>query len=323
MNLLISIPGFPAHGGIRILVEIANRLTKWHNVTIYSLHGLAGKEYWNIDPKVKVLSEVKLSDYDTLLIGSPHTIHLEDSFKGKVVIHLQMLENMFVPFDKQWQNQCLKTYRSQNDLLSISEWNMVELHNKYGRTSKTVYIGNGINYNDFSIEFSEKDFKTVLVEGWNAGNPTKDTDNIAPKVALRLKREGYKIITYGREKPKVLSYVPDEYYISPSLEKLNELYSRATILLKASKYDARSCSPMEAMTKGTVTARAIIKGDDDLIGSVNCLKVNYSEAELYKAAKTLLTNQDFFYQLQQGCKDTLEYNNWDKRIEDINKWLVN
>lgn len=323
MNLLISIPGFPAHGGIRILVEIANRLTKWHNVTIYSLHGLSGKEYWNIDPKVKVLSEVNLSDYDTLLIGSPHTIHLEDSFKGKVVIHLQMLENMFAPFDKNWQNQCLKTYRSQNYLLSISEWNMVELHNKYGRTAKTSYIGNGINYNDFPIDFSEKDFKTVLVEGWNAGNPTKDTDNICPKVALRLKREGYKIITYGREKPKVLSYVPDEYYISPSLEKLNELYSRATILLKASKYDARSCSPMEAMTKGTVTARAIIKGDDDLINNVNCLKVGYSEQQLYKAAKTLLTNKEVYKSLQNGCKAALEYNNWDERIKEINNILTN
>ena len=94
-------------------------------------------------------------------------------------------------------------------------------------------------------------------------------------------------------------------------------------MLKASKYDARSCSPMEAMTKGTVTARAIIKGDDDLIGSVNCLKVNYSEAELYKAAKLLLTNKEIFRHTQEQCKPTLDYNNWDKRIEDINKWLVN
>lgn len=321
MNLLISIPGFPAHGGIRILVEIANRLTKWHNVTIYSLHGLNGIEYWNINPKVKVLDKVNLDDYDTLLIGSPHTIHLEDQFKGKVVIHLQMMEHLFNA-DRRWLEMCKKTYTSKKTILSISEWNMFDLHNVHGRTARTVYIGNGINYDEFPIKETVKDFKNVLVEGWDAGNPAKDTDHIGPKVALKLKREGYTILTYGRHKPKVMSYVPDEYHISPSLEKLNELYSRATILLKASKYDARSCSPMEAMTKGTITARAIIKGDDDLIDNANCLKVGYSEQQLYKAAKTLLTNKALFTTLQAGCKDTLEYNNWDKRIEDINKIIT-
>lgn len=318
MNLLISIPGFPAHGGIRILIEIANRLTKWHNVTIYSLGGLSGIEYWNIDPKVKVTTNIDLEAYDTLLIGSPHTINLEDVFHGKIFIHLQMMEHLFNS-NLKWNELCKKTYTSKNPLLSISEWNIFDLQSVYKRTGPTHYIGNGINYNDFPIKETKKDFKTVLVEGWGASNPSKDTDNIAPKVALKLKREGYHIISYGREKPKLYGYVPNEFYIMPNLEKLNELYSRATILLKASKYDARSCSPVEAMTKGTVTARAIIKGDDDLKNNVNCLKVGYSEQQLYKAAKNLLTNEVDYKRLQSGMKETLKYNDWDKRIKEINE----
>jgi hypothetical protein len=322
MNLLISIPAFAKHGGIRILIELANRLSKWHNVTIYSLQGLHGIEYWNINEKVKVTDKIDFEGQDTLLIGSPHTIHLQDTFKGKIFIHLQMMEHLFSGNAK-WKEECVKTYTSKHPLMSISEWNIEQLKNVYKRTAPTYYIGNGINYDEFPIDFKEKDFKTVLVEGWNAGNPSKDTENIAPKVALKLKREGYNIITYGREAPKYMSYVPEEVYISPDLKRLNSLYSRATILLKASKYDARSCSPMEAMTKGTVTARAIIKGDDDLINNVNCLKVGYSEQQLYKAAKTLLTNKEVYKSLQNGCKPALEYNNWDERIKEINNILTN
>lgn len=322
-NLFITIPAFGLHGGIRVIIELANRLTKYYNVHLHSLNGLHNVDYWSINEKVKIVDS-DMSNMDILLITSPHSIDFgyRVDTPNNVFVHLQMMEHLFNNSIK-WHDQCKRLYTTEYPIMSISEWNIERLTSVYKRQGITHYIGNGVNTDDFEIKFTDKDFKTVLVEGLEPGNPAKDTDRIGSKVALKLKREGYDIIAYGQTPPKLYGHVPCEFHQSPSLEKLNELYERATILLKASKYDARSCSPIEAATKGTVTARAIINGDDDLINNVNCLKVGYSEQSLYKAAKKLLTDKENYYRLQSGLKDLLKQNDWDIWIKKIHEIISN
>jgi hypothetical protein len=72
---------------------------------------------------------------------------------------------------------------------------------------------------------------------------------------------------------------------------MNDLYEEATIMIKATKYDARSTAPLEAGTKGTVTVRGIIEGDDDLTEE-NSYKVGYSVDKLYDAAMFALQNKE-------------------------------
>jgi hypothetical protein len=111
--------------------------------------------------------------------------------------------------------------------------------------------------------------------------------------------------------------VPDEFYVLPDLETLNFLYSNATILIKATQYDARSCSPMEAMTKGTVTARAIIEGDDDLHHFKNCYRVSYDVDKLYYAALTLLKDDTLRNILACNCISYVQTYTWDYWMEKI------
>jgi glycosyltransferase involved in cell wall biosynthesis len=205
-------------------------------------------------------------------------------------------------------------------LISISEWNISYINRHFPKRGPVYYVGNGVNTNDFPIEKIKKDGQYVLVEGWNALNPSKDSARIAPRVAGKLKEKGYKILAYSQQRCSDYRKIPDEFHVKPKLAKMNDLYRRATILLKASHYDARACAPVEAMTKGTVTARAITLGDDDLIHEKNCIRGLYDENSLYESALRLLEDTELRGRLSRNCYRHVHkysWGYWMPKIEDI------
>jgi hypothetical protein len=129
------------------------------------------------------------------------------------------------------------------------------------------------------------------------------------------------VIGYGANPLTIMTDAVDEYYVKPDLGRLNNLYKRATILLKATKMDARSTSPIEAMTKGTVTVRAIEMGDDDLTmeNSYRCL---YNEQMLYDEAKIALSSHKLTDQKAKICLEYAQQNTWDKWINKINQIIT-
>lgn len=322
MRIAYTIPGITRHGGLRIIFEHINRLCDFGH-EVYAWYPKRQRPNWfEIDSRVRWTWNVNhLRGVDVLVITSPHAIdHADLVHAKKTFIFCQMAEHLFRPHDKVWQRRCAQFYTSPHPMLSISKWNIELFEKEFGRTGLTYYIGNGVNTTDFPIEKHDTDGKTVLVEGWECSNPSKDVDHIGPNVAARLKMEGYRILAYGALPLKVLASVPDEYHERPDLKTLNELYSRATILIKASKYDARACAPVEAMTKGCVTARSIIKGDDDLLHGVNCLRSDYSFDGLYASAKSLLESPDLRGLLSAECWARLP--KWEKEMPRINQILT-
>lgn len=324
MKIFLTTPTLQGrHGGIRILCEIANRLQDLgHEVTLYNLGGHLTCDWFDV--KVRITnSTILLKKADCLIITSPHTIHLQKQIRQdqKCFLHCQMMEHLFNIGNKRFYDQCIEFYTSPHPMFSISQWNM-QMMKELGRTAPTHYIGNGVNLEHFPISDKPKDGKTVLVEGWECTNQAKDVDNIAPKVAKRLKEEGYYIIAYSAQPLKTMPDVPHEYHCKPSLEKMNELYERATILLKASKYDARSCAPVEAMTKGTATARVIQFGDDDLIDEYNCLRDYYNQDRLYLNSLQLLKNVELRKTLSKNCLQYVQTEcNWQTIMNQINEIL--
>lgn len=321
MRVLLVTPAFnPPHGGLRIVNEWANRLTKWHDVSIHSLKR-DQCNWFPLSSEVKVQPELSLAGMDCLVICSPHGVHLLNSRRlpGKVFMFMQMMEHLFRPGDNAWQKMCKQFYTAPYPLIGISEWNARDLREKFGRESRIEIVGNGVNFDHFPIEPDvAKEEDLVLVEGWENTNPSKDTDGIVINVARRLRGMGYRIAAYSHLPLKRSPESVDEYHYQPTLSSLNGLYRRAAILLKASKYDARACAPVEAMTKGTVTARAITEGDDDL-NENNSIRVSYNTDDLYKAAIKLLRNKELRQQLSGNC---LRYVRdeccWDKQMERIN-----
>lgn len=325
MKVLLTIPGVGRHGGVRVILEWANRLTKWHDVTLLSL--VRQKPDWfKVNPKVKWIYHPQAArGMDIAIITSPHTIHWIETIKAKKkFLFCQMAEHLFRPDQHKWLERCHAFYTSQYPMISISQWNIALFKNEFGRTGETHYVGNGVNLDDFPISTKPKDGKTILVEGWVSHNQAKDVDYIGPKVALRLKQEyGYHIIAYS-QLPNTTGYLPDEYYCKPDLKTMNELYERATIMIKASRYDARSCAPLEAMTKGTVTVRAVIQGDDDLTDSFpngNCFRCGYDENELYELSIAAM-RYSRLDQMADNCRKYVQTYTWDYWMERINNILT-
>ncbi len=323
MKILITTPDFSRHGGIRVIIEWANHLLNifGHDVTMYTPKPCERPDWIRLDPKVKLISRELMTGYDCLIITSPHTIDLQNhpNRPKKVFVFLQMMEHLFRPNDAEWKAKCVQLYQSPYPLFSISKWNIEMMQNEFGRTGPTHYIKNGVNTYDFLISRKPKDGKTVLIEGWECSNPSKDIKNIAPLVAKFLRKQGYRILAYSGKPLKTLPQVPHRYYFRPDTEKINELYEQATILIKASLFDARACAPMEAMTKGTVTVRAINYGDDDLVNEYNCLKSIYRYSELLKNSIRLLQNEELRLQLAANGFDYLESLKWEDVLKQANE----
>jgi hypothetical protein len=282
MRIFIQSPNINSrHGGIRVINEWANRLQAFgHKVILYNQAGPVRCDWMTITCKI-VNTTSLLDKSDLLIITSPHGAFLLAKDKpAKKVVFLQMLEHLFNITNKSFFDSCLALYTTKYPLISISQWNIKFLQNKYQRKGPIHYVGNGVNLDDFSISNKPKEGKIALLESPEPTNMAKDTEKIAVQVAKNLIEKGWTIKGFGLQAAKDNIYT--EYFTKPSLEIMNRLYDEATIMIKATKYDARSTAPLEAGTKGTVTIRGIIEGDDDLNDS-NSFKTGYSYDKLFDA----------------------------------------
>lgn len=294
--IVITCPAFSPNGGIRIILEVANRL----GATIFT----EAKECTWFDIKVPVTDDIEVvRSADIVIISSPHHVHLLDLKLKRPLAFFQMMEHLFNG-SKPWQLRCKRWYQMEGVI--ISQWGMNELRAR-GNKKTLHYIGNGVNFDHFPIENKKKDGKTILLESPVAINKSKDKSQLAIKVAKRL---GLRVIGYGVIDPDFKI----DFYKTPDLKTLNELYSEATIMIKATVYDFRSTSPLEAGTKGTVTARAIMMGDDDLRNEYNCLRVPYDENELYRISLQLIERETLRETLANNMIEYLKSNSWDTKI---------
>lgn len=311
MKITLTCPAFTPNGGIRVILDVAHELNKRHEVTIICPD--KGCHWYPITVRV-IQHTNELKNQDVLIICSPHHIHLKDlKIKAKKFAYIQMIEHLFQPGNLRFKAQSMRFYR-ELPFITISRWGLEEIL-KYGNRNKYLYIGNGVNFDHFPISNKRKK-STILLESPIPTNPTKDKNQIALKVAKRLKELGHKVVGYGALKADL-----DEFYVNPDLKTLNKLYSEAIILIKATQLDFRSTSPMEAGTKGCVTVRAITKGDDDLIHNHNCFKVSYNENYLLDACLSILSDEDKRKDLAKNMINHLKENTWEKYVNQIEEFI--
>lgn len=324
MKINYLIPSLNPHGGIRVLVEHCNGLArKGHDVTLTSLQGPMRNPGW-----VKIEESVKLRfggghrvDAEAILVaGSPPVANQIAGFSNKKVFFLQMAEHLFVSPSsgafKDWNAQCVKSYQFPGPIIGISKWVEEEVFQVSGRRIDH-YIGNGVG-DEFSYRPEMKE-RILLVEGWEGYNFAKDTLGIAPKIAERIRAEypDIYIIAYSGQPISTRKDVPHEYYQAPSNEILVQLYQRATVMLKASRYDARSCAPVEAMACGTPTVRLLSLGDDDLNAN-NSIRFPYDANFMDEATNSVMTLFENSSIRNALIKSGLEYREKELRWE---KWI--
>ena len=288
MKILFTLPGIHnPHGGYLNILEIITELQKYHETVDLFVESKHLTPAWVGFEHIHITNNRKaFKNYDVIVIGSPHSIWIEDMIAPhqRIILHMQMIEELFRPGDMRWKALCYKFYGSKHFLISTSKWGVRRTETTVGRSPEnSLFIQDGINLARFPITRPTKDERTILLESPFSKNPAKDTANYAYQVAKRFK--WCRIIGYGADP----SPYPDvEYYQRPDNETLNRLYERATILIKATKYDFSSLAPLQAMTKGCVTARALNYGDDYLIHGETCLRSEYDREKLSENAAELL-----------------------------------
>lgn len=322
MRIFIQSPNINSrHGGIRVINEWANRLNLLgHKVTLYNQAGPVRCDWMKIN--CKIVNTISLLDkQDLLIVTSPHGANLlnKDNPKKKVIF-LQMLEHLFNEGNKAFFNQCMALYTSNYPLISISQWNIRILQNNYRRTAPTFYVGNGVNLDDFPISNEPKKDKIILLESPEPTNFAKDIDKIAVQVAKNLIEKGWQIKGFGLKEPQDKIY--SEYIVKPDLLTMNRLYQEATLMIKATKYDARSTAPLEAGTKGTVTIRGIIEGDDDL-NETNSFKTGYSYDKIFDSTMFALHHPEQLQQRADNIRTYVQTYTWDYWMIKINDILCN
>jgi len=338
MKILIKCPSFNKHGGIRVLIEHANGLARLGHEVYFQVINSGQKPDWiAVSPEVEIVygnAYFPKGFFDVILAGSPFVaLDVYAQYPGvRSFMFLQMCEELFNPENKQYVDSCIKAYRLPMPIIGISQWNKERIYFQHGRNPELPYhiIGNGVG--DEFKPGKKDDGLTVLVEGWIGYNHAKDTNALGPKVAKRLKEDyGARVIAYSQFPKNTTQFgtlpflncydVPDEYYVGPNTETIVELNQRAHILVKASRFDARSCAPVEAMKCGTPTSRAIELGDDDLIHGINSIRCAYDEQELYAAAAELIENTRLRESLTAGgleyAKTELSWDKWTKELEKI------
>ena len=315
----ITCPNFTRHGGIRIIMEWANRLTATHQVKL-RVRTPIPPNWFILNPNVViVLDDTSFAVADLVIICSPHAHdYVKLPSRGKKFVFLQMMEHLFKPGVLDWMRKCETLYRARCPVLVLAAWQKDYLETVYGRDPYTTHIvGNGVNFKDFPIITSPKKENCVLVEGWLPGNPTKDLERIGPQAATWLRQTyGVKVLAYGtKELPAIDAWRPDEYVLNPTTAQLNQLYERARLLIKATRYDASACAPMEAMTKQTPTVRAINHGDDQLRYAYRC---SYHLPHYLRLLKEVWTGPNQVEEMGRlGQKYILQEGDWERQWQRI------
>lgn len=305
MRILISTPSLGLHGGIRNIIDLANLLqAKGHDVILYVQSGHLKTNDYKIN--CRVVNNTYLADRcDRIVISSPHGIELMNC-KPKKILWMQMIEHLFRPTDLKWLERCKSFYFADAPMISTATWG-VEYLKAQGRVLDTYVLGTGVNLDNFPISTTAKTKEFVLLESPVPTNPVKDADYLALKAGKKLREQGLKVIAYGAlPLPKEYSDCVDSYHLKPSLQKMNELYLLATLLIKATKYDFRSTACLEAMTKGCVSVRGIMMGDEDLTDE-NSYKQGYGD--LYNLALHAI-NDENLNQKSLNCINYIMNHSW-------------
>jgi len=298
MNILILSPSLATHGGIRILVDLANMLKeKGHHVVFHAIE--KGNEQWaGLQTYYTSGTDLYLHGYDAIIAGSPYLAYAIKDFPAKKFLFLQMAEEMFKPDDMTWFTTCMASYFSEIPIITYSNWLIYRLR-AMGVNTEIHYIDSGVS-DIFVDKNKERDY--ILVANWNAQNPVKDVDRLGPRVAKFLKKKyNAKIVAYGADQPSDYVDVVDLYITNATTHDLVDLYNNAKFTLQATRFDCRSLVGQESISCGTPVCRAVISGDEDVKHLVNSTKCNYVYDELLFWADKMYSDESFYTRLKSNC----------------------
>lgn len=322
----VGLAGSPC-GGTRILAEHLNGLTdRGHNCTLILMRG-PPIDWMPVKFAQLVVHEEVLDRFDVVVATEINTwpVVAEHSMfpnAQRRKVFIQMVEHLFFPPDNEAWKKFQGYYHHLDTLepIVISKWLQRWVTRQCGRVPPI--IKNGVNAKMFYPDLMCRDDKLrILIEG-HGKNMAKDIAQMSHYAAAWLRDEGVDFELWGfSQYPQPYEY--DRYWRLPSQDTIRKIYSSCDILLKASRFEGRSCVDVEAMACGCAVNRAIIQGDDDLKHNYNCLLTQYGNQEAFQDnLMRLVTENGLISRLTAGGFNYLEHLRWDDIIPALENVLL-
>ncbi len=334
-------------GGVRVLLEIANKLVeRGHEVTITSFgdkkdhswyplkaetnyrkksfikkiikYGI--KEYLDIHtyPYQEIFELTKaIPDCDINVATHCFTaFSIFESEKGMPFYHMQHYEPLL--FDDLFLKKLAEeTYFLPINKISNSIWLKNKIREKYGYD--TPIVNPAINLDVFYPREVDKDIDKFRILCFGKQTRWKGFPEALDAIKLVMKkRDDIEFYAYGSKKPSYNSDVPFEFIQSPSDEDLAKLYSLADIMICPSWYESFPLFPLEAMACGTPIITTPYGTEDYALHEKNCLVVPPKDPKaLAEATLRLLNDEDKRENYKREGIKTAKKFTWDKTVDKI------
>lgn len=332
--LYVGLAGSPC-GGTRILAEHLNRLSdRGHDCELMLLIGnpidwmpvrfkqsvARYTEGRALVPRYEHYDVVVATEINTWPMVATYSV-FPNADRRKVFI--QMVEHLFFKHDCNEWNKFRKWYDFLMILepIVISEW----LYDWAAPLSITEphIVPNGANTDMFYPDpMVITDDLRILIEG-HGKNEAKDVADMSYRAAMWLRDLGVDFELWGfSQYPQPHEF--DQYWRLPDQDTIRQIYSTCDILLKASKYEGRSCVEIEAMACGCAVNRAILTGDDDLKHGHNCLKTRYGNQSKFQSNLLAIVQDKVVMDTlkENGLAYVREHLNWDNIVPLLEKALI-
>ena len=356
MKLTFLLSSLWLSGGVRVVIEFANRLTlRGHSVALVYPGGTLDRDLASeISPQVKLIeTPVKRASRMNLfqslmltwsmaqqtpasdIILPTHTPATPAGWIASRLMHKGECVWFYQDYIEMFQGKPLETWLVKNALrwqkgaLVVSEYSKQELAS-FVQHKPVLVSSEGLSHAEYfhPIPTSERrpdgaEPRAILYLGDN--RPRKGLYDFleAAKIVYR-QFPGIRLVIVSKEDCEIPSEIPSEFIYRPAREDLARLYATCAVFVLASWWESFGLPPLEAMACGAPVVMTDSRGVRDYAKpGVNCLMVEPHDVQtLADAILTVLRQPDLADRLRKNGPETASQFTWARAVEQFENGLL-
>jgi len=348
MKIVFPLLSIRHHGGVRVIIHIANHLAReGHSVTLITPADRFDPLY-EIDKRVKIRLTKPVGNLGyfshvlnltRLYFSLDHSNFIIPNFfptfypaylasrqgKGQLVYLVQDYEPFF--YGGLTRKVSELTYKFRADAITVSHW-LARRIGRYARRVRVIPPGpqDGVFYPDEDPELLKDAEYPVILFMWRY-EKRKGSDVFAEAIRLLSKRGRYFelwMILSGKKPLKLDIDRPIKLFEPVKDNRLRQLYSSADVFVNASYYEGFGLPPLEAMACGTPAVLTRSGGVEEYaVDGFNSLLVPPGNPhKLADAIERLILNEKLRKRLAANAFETARKFSLDKMAREVEEFLL-
>ena len=351
MQITFIVSSLYLSGGVRVIVEYANRLTwRGHTISIVTPGGtvdeiIAGE----LDPQVTVRETVRgwsdtRYDLGKVLLAWQLARAVPDSdvvmaTQTPTVVPTLIAARflcrgcpcwLYQDYLEMFETRPLERWLLSNapkfvgKVLAVSHACRNEIRERSGAGS--IVVGEGISHADLfrprSTVRSNEGTRQILFLG--DMRPRKGWyEFLAAAQQVYKEIPNLRLVIVSKDECQIESDVPFTFFHRPPRDKLAELYATCDVFVSASWYESLGLPPLEAMACGAPVVLTDSRGVREFAANgVNCLMVPIQDPDsLAEAILRVLTDEELATRIAANGLQTASRYSWDEAVDRFERAL--